>query len=135
MPKRIFMGKKDFQQLYLVKNFLKKRFKTKVIACRTIRGSNGVALSSRNYLLNKFELNKASELIRIITKLKKELKNKRNIKNFLDNKKKEIQKKLMVKIEYLELRTIKDLNLSNKINNSKIFLAYYIGDVRLIDNL
>ena len=135
MPKRIFMGKKDFQQLYLVKNFLKKRFKTKVIACRTIRGSNGVALSSRNYLLNKFELNKASELIRIITKLKKELKNKRNIKKFLDNKKKEIQKELMVKIEYLELRTIKDLNLSNKINNSKIFLAYYIGDVRLIDNL
>ena len=133
-PKKIFMGKKDFQQLYLVKNFLKKHFKTKVVACRTIRNSNGVALSSRNFLLNKFELNKASKLIRIITKLKKQLKKEKNINKFLDNKKKEIQKELMIEIEYLELRKVKDLNLSNKINDSKVFLAYYIGDVRLIDN-
>jgi pantoate--beta-alanine ligase len=36
-PKKIFMGKKDFQQLFLVKNFIENEFNTKVIGCRTIR--------------------------------------------------------------------------------------------------
>ena len=39
-----------------------------------------------------------------------------------------------IKIEYLELRNIKDLTISNKVKNSKLFFAYYINKVRLIDN-
>ena len=31
------MGKKDFQQLFLVKNFIENKFNTKVIGCKTIR--------------------------------------------------------------------------------------------------
>ena len=40
----------------------------------------------------------------------------------------------MIKIEYLELRNMKNLLLSNNINNSKIFISYYVNKVRLIDN-
>ena len=36
-PRKIFMGEKDFQQLYLVKKELEKKYKTKVISCKTIR--------------------------------------------------------------------------------------------------
>jgi pantoate--beta-alanine ligase len=36
-PKKIYMGKKDFQQFFLVRNFIEKRFNTKVISCKTIR--------------------------------------------------------------------------------------------------
>ena len=39
-----------------------------------------------------------------------------------------------VKIEYLELRNIKNLKISNKLKNSKIFVSFYINNVRLIDN-
>ena len=39
-----------------------------------------------------------------------------------------------IKIEYFELRNIKNLKLSNKISNSKIFIAYYLKNIRLIDN-
>ncbi len=133
-PNKIFMGKKDLQQLFLVKNYLKKRFKTKVIACKTIRDSNGIAFSSRNYLLNEFELNKAGKLAKIIKKIKKNLKYKKDINKFLKIQKEELQKKLMIKIEYLELRNMKNLLLSNNINNSKIFISYYVNKVRLIDN-
>ena len=56
-PQKIFMGEKDFQQLYLVKKVLKRKYKSKVIACKTIRDKNNVALSSRNFLLNKNNLN------------------------------------------------------------------------------
>ena len=52
-PKKIFMGQKDFQQLYLVKNFIEKKYHTKIISCKTIRDKNKVALSSRNLLLKK----------------------------------------------------------------------------------
>ena len=133
-PSKIFMGKKDLQQLYLVKNYLIKRFKTKVIGCKTIRDSKGIALSSRIYLLNEFELNKVGELIKMIKKIKKNLKYRKNINKFLNIKKKEIQRKLMIKIEYFELRNIKDLFLTNNLKNSKIFIAYYVNKVRLIDN-
>ena len=47
-PKKIFMGEKDYQQLYLVKKFIEKRYKSKIIACKTIRDKNNLAFSSRN---------------------------------------------------------------------------------------
>ena len=40
------------------------------------------------------------------------------------------------KIDYLEFYNLKTLNKSNKINkNNKIFIAYYLGHTRLIDNI
>ncbi len=133
-PSKIFMGKKDLQQLYLVKNYLIKRFKIKIIGCKTIRDSKGIALSSRINLLNEFELNKVGQLVQIIKKIKRNLKYRKNINEFLNIKKKEIQRKLKIKIEYFELRNIKNFHLSNNLKNSKIFIAYYINKVRLIDN-
>ncbi len=55
------MGKKDFQQLYLVKNFIEKKFNIKVIGCKTVRNKNKLALSSRNLLFNKQELNEVEK--------------------------------------------------------------------------
>ena len=42
------MREKDLQQLFLVKNFIEKKFKTNVIGCKKIRNRNKLALSSRN---------------------------------------------------------------------------------------
>ena len=49
--------------------------------------------------------------------------------------KKDLEKKFNIKIEYLELRNINNLKLSSVINKSRIFVAYYLNGVRLIDNL
>ena len=49
-------------------------------------------------------------------------------------KKNELKKKYGIKIDYLELRNTKNLRLTNKIKNAKIFIAYFINKVRLIDN-
>tara|TARA_S200000501_G_scaffold348963_1_gene364665 strand:- start:1354 stop:2199 length:846 start_codon:yes stop_codon:yes gene_type:complete len=133
-PKKIFMGQKDFQQFYLVKRYLENRYKTVVILCKTIRDKNKVALSSRNYLLKKSELIIASKLSKEVSKLKKEINKQKSINKFLLIKKNEIQKILKIKIEYLELRNINNLKTSNTLNKSKIFVAYYINRIRLIDN-
>ena len=49
-------------------------------------------------------------------------------------KRNELEKLYNIKIEYLELRNKKNLQLSNTINNSKIFIGYYLKNIRLIDN-
>ena len=50
-PKKIFMGKKDYQQLFLIKKMISKyKINSKIIECDTIRENNGVACSSRNSL-------------------------------------------------------------------------------------
>tara|TARA_B100000900_G_C20559284_1_gene708160 strand:- start:936 stop:1751 length:816 start_codon:yes stop_codon:yes gene_type:complete len=134
-PHKIFMGKKDFQQLFLVKNFIEQKYKVKVIGCKTVRYKNKLALSSRNYLLDNYELTKAMEISQILFFIKRQIKNKRNINQFLTKKSKDLQKKFNIKIDYLELRSEKDLMLSNKTLNSKIFIAYYLNGIRLIDNI
>ena len=39
-----------------------------------------------------------------------------------------------ISIEYLELRNKIFLKKTNKIKNSKLFIAYYLNKIRLIDN-
>mgnify|MGYP001345123630 FL=1 len=133
-PKNIFMGEKDFQQFFLVKNFIEKRFNTKIIGCKTIRNRNNLALSSRNFLFTKKELNQIEKISNKFLKLKIKIKKLREINKFLQKSKKEIENFFDIKIEYLENRSIKNLSKSNKYKDSRIFLAYHFKDIRLIDN-
>ncbi len=134
-PTKIFMGNKDYQQLFLVKKYLKKKYNTDVVGCKIIRGKNKVALSSRNYLLSKTNLILASKIVKKLINVKKNIKIKKNKNKYLSTIKDDLQKQFKIKIEYLEFREINNLKLSNVINKSKIFVAYYLNGVRLIDNL
>ena len=133
-PKKIFMGEKDYQQLYLVKKFIEKKYKSKIVSCKTIRDKNGLALSSRNLLLNKNQLLKAGKLAKYLNYLRKRLINNKNVKKYLKVKKEELNKLYNVKIEYLEQINILNFQKSNVTKNSKLFISYYINKVRLIDN-
>ncbi len=134
-PQKIFMGEKDFQQLHLVKKHLERNYKTKVIPCKTIRDSNKVALSSRNYLLNKYNLATAANVFKKLKNIKKKITNKKNISNFLNFEKNKLKNNYKIKIDYLELRNINNLKISNTKKNSRLLIAYYLNNVRLIDNL
>ena len=134
-PSKIFMGEKDMQQLYLVKNYIKNRYKSKIIPCKTIRDKEGFALSSRNLLLSNKEIKKARNLTNHIFDFKNKLKNQKNIFKLLQQKKRKLDQLFDVKVEYLELRNIKNLKISSKTQSSKIFIAYFINKVRLIDNI
>ena len=132
--KYIFLGKKDFQQLYLINKLIKKKFNTNIISCKTVRNKKMVALSSRNHLLNDNDLNISSKIAKLLIKFKKKLNKNFNNKNKIKKIKIEINKFNNIKLEYLEIRN--KFNLSKKINkhNFKIFIAYYNRNVRLIDN-
>ncbi len=129
--KKIFLGEKDYQQYILIREFLKKNSNVKTILCKTIRMKNGLAYSSRNELLNQKSIEESALLISKVKKLfillRKNLNDKLIIKNFINKNK-------GFNIEYLELRN--KYNLSKKMNkkNVKIFIAFYVQGVRLIDN-
>ena len=134
-PQKIFMGEKDYQQLYLIKKLLEKKYKTKIIPCKTIRDRNKVALSSRNFLLNKSNLETAAIIYKKLVKIKKDIIKKKNTSTFLKLQKVELTNKFKIKIDYLELRNSNNLKISNTWKNSRLFIAYYLSNVRLIDNL
>ena len=134
-PQKIFMGEKDFQQFFLVKNYIENNYNTKVYMCKTIRPKNKLAVSSRNSLLNKKSFIKTGIITKKLLKLKDEIdRNRKNYKKLILNLKNELTKNFDIKIEYLECRNIQ--NLSTNIFNKpfKLFVAYYIDNVRLIDN-
>ena len=62
----MFLGKKDFQQLFLIKKFIKNKFKTKIVSCKTIRDKKMIALSSRNNLLNNKDLILSSKIAKLL---------------------------------------------------------------------
>tara|TARA_B100001057_G_scaffold161731_1_gene162414 strand:+ start:172 stop:984 length:813 start_codon:yes stop_codon:yes gene_type:complete len=133
-PTKIFMGEKDFQQFLLVKRYVEKNFKSKIIFCKTVRNKNKLALSSRNSFLNKADLIKAEKLSKNLISFKNQISNKKNLEKLINIKKNKLEKLYNVIIEYLELRNTKNLQITKKVNNAKIFIAYYISKIRLIDN-
>ena len=133
-PKKIYFGEKDLQQLKIVDDFIKKNHsKTKVIPCKTIREKNGVAFSSRNYLLSTGEKIIASKIFKLLINNKQEL--IRN-KSFLKRVKKIIYALGVRKIDYIEVLDVNRLIIPfKKKRKYKIFIAYYLGTTRLIDNI
>lgn len=107
-----YFGKKDYQQYMLVKGMAEAFFlKTKIISSKLIREKDGLAMSSRNRLLNQKERAIAPSLHKIL----KSQKSSKEIEKTLN--------KLGFKTEYVK-----------EIWQRK-FAAAKLGKVRLIDNV
>ena len=102
-------------------------------ACPSIRLQNGMSISSR---FNNFSANDrkvfdicAYQINLLIKKLKNDF-NKVNLEDF----KYILRQKGVKKIDYVEIRYEENLSFSNTCNKSRLFIAMYLGDVRVIDN-
>ena len=133
-PSKIFLGEKDIQQLKIIEEFINKnKIKTKVVGCKTIREKNGIACSSRNLLLTPYNINIASKVYKLLYKNKKLLIIKKNLLKKIKNK---IFQLGIKKIDYIELLDINKQTKPYKKNKKyKLFIAYYLGSTRLIDNI
>ena len=135
-PKYIFLGIKDFQQLNLIDRHIKKnKIKTKVVECMTIREKNGVACSTRNLNLDNNELMIAANIYKYLFNLNKKI--KKNYKLFKINTiRKDLFSLGVTKIDYIKNLNIKNFYKKKKLKNKfRLFIAYYINNVRLIDNI
>jgi len=133
-PKKIYMGEKDMQQLIIIKNFISKKYKhIKIRACKTIREKNGIPYSSRNLLLSDKEKSTASKVIKLLHFHKKKI-----LKNqiLINSIKKIIYRMGVNKIDYIKLLNINKIIKPYKKNkNYRIFISFYLKNVRLIDNI
>ena len=135
-PRYIFLGIKDFQQSYLIsRHILKRKINTKVINFKTIREKNGVACSTRNNNLSKNQLKIASNVIKYLKNKKKLI--KKELSNFkFINIKKDLINLGVKKIDYIEFYNSKTLERpKGKREKFKIFVAFYLNKIRLIDNI
>jgi len=136
-PDFVFFGEKDFQQLLIVQKIIDESFhKTNLINCKTIRSKNGLALSSRNNLLNKKDYNNSNIIHDMLVFSKKNLMKipYQKIKAHITSK---INKVENFKLEYFEIRDEKTLFeiKKNSINTGlRAFISVKVNSVRLIDN-
>ncbi|EDM24528.1 pantoate--beta-alanine ligase [Caminibacter mediatlanticus TB-2] len=133
-PNRAYFGKKDAQQLYLIKQMVKNFFfDIEIVECKTVREKDGLALSSRNIYLSEEERKRA---LTISKALKRAAKLSTNIKD-IETIKKEMENILNVdELQYIAF-VDRDFNYINEIipNNTIILIAAKVGETRLIDNI
>ncbi len=138
-PHFTFFGEKDYQQLVIVKKLVKDfSINTTIIAVKTVRDRNGLALSSRNNLLTSTEYDKAVNINKVLREGKKYKLS--SYKKLILETENSLRKLGIKKIDYLEIREEKNLRSYEQFKNQsntkfRIFIAVYIGRVRLIDNM
>ena len=135
-PKFAIFGKKDYQQLILIKQFSEQNFpQTNIIGEETMRASNFLALSSRNSLLNEKNKIKANELFFALKSLIEMVKLNNNFKEGEEN----ISSSLANSgwdVEYISIRRQEDLLCPTSKDFKLVALAAAkLNNVRLIDNI
>lgn len=138
-PNIAIFGEKDFQQLMIVKQLVEDFFlDIKIIGVKSLREESGLVLSSRNKRLDASQKILANKIFEILNDVKNEILVNKNIELTIENAKKNATNLGFSKIDYLEIRDEKNLNLITNISetiNARIFIAVFIGKIRLIDNL
>ena len=135
-PNKAIFGKKDAQQLFLIKDYLKQSNQNiEIFDGEIIRDKNGLALSSRNLLLSESGRAIASGLKRHLDFLKQTYIETSAIKTSIE-KTLQNNKDSKLDIDYLEILdkdTFGTVNDSTK--NFIIIIAGYVEGIRLIDNI
>ena len=135
-PTSAVFGKKDAQQLYLVKEFLaNKSNNLKIIEAEIIRDKYGLAMSSRNRLLSKSGINIARNIFQILKNTKEHFFQNQDIQK-AEAFGKELFNENDIEYDYLNFVDPKYFETPDK-NQKKLLLitAAYVEGIRLIDNM
>ncbi len=137
-PNNAYFGKKDYQQLLIIKELTRQyNLSPNIIGCEIIRENDGLAMSSRNTRLTKHQRDEAPFIRKTM------LWAKENIENYSPKKlTKEIENRINsnseMRITYFEISEANTLiKCENWESNTDYigFIVVEMGDVRLIDNI
>ena len=136
-PNVALFGKKDFQQLMVIRNMVSElNLPISIIAGDTIRAADGLALSSRNGYLSEKERSEAPKLFEVLTKVIEKIRSgnrdfpqqERDCVGFLRSRK--------WVPDYVAIRKKSDLQLPAAHESGLVVLAAArLGSTRLIDTL
>lgn len=140
-PKVAVFGKKDYQQLMIVRNMARQLgMPTEIIAAETYRADDGLALSSRNMYLSADERAEAPALYRALNQVADEVRGGHLDVFQLEHKAMEELAARGWKPDYISIRKRNDLqppNAGDLAQGEKLVVlaAAKLGSTRLIDNL
>jgi pantoate--beta-alanine ligase len=132
-PDYAIFGEKDFQQLFLIKEFSKRAHPgIEIISGKTIREDSGLALSSRNVRLSPEEKNSALVISRALEIGRKE----QSYAEIKSSVLAELATEIDFRLDYFAIVNPKSLLEVDQSHTGpvQLLLAGWVGSVRLIDN-
>ena len=133
-PFRVFFGEKDFQQFKIIEQLIiQNNLKINLIKCPSIRDLNGMSYSSRYSTFNQNQRLQFDECAKIINSKLINLKKNLN-QEILQSIEDELKSTGISNIDYCEVRSEENLNISKLNEKSRLFIAFYLSKIRVIDN-
>jgi len=140
-PDLVFFGEKDFQQLQIIRRLVADlNIDLEIISGKTIREFDGLAMSSRNLLLNAPARKIAGQIYQHLCLIKEKIIDNPNIniELILSESSNNLLKIGVNKIDYLQVcgeENLESIIIFNPEIKSRLFIAAYVEEVRLIDNI
>ena len=137
-PDRAYFGEKDYQQLQIIKKVVAdKQLDVTICPCPIVREPNGLAMSSRNERLPKRLREKAKLIFEVLqtAKIKFGTESATKVMEWVHDA---FRKHAEFKLEYFSIahaETLKPVIRKRKNQKYRAFIAVYVQDIRLIDNL
>lgn len=134
-PNFAFFGQKDYQQLAVIRQFVRDlNIPLEVIGVPITRAEDGLALSSRNGYLTEEQRKIAPTIFQSLKAAEQELHNGVSLVEVLENIKHTLTQAGFI-VDYVEARTPELQKIEAFNQNVILFVAAKLGTTRLIDNL
>ena len=137
-PTNAYFGEKDFQQLQIVKKLVEKeKMNVEIIGCPIFRENNGLAMSSRNERLSKSAREKSGFIYKMLQDVQADFEKKSltELNEFVKNAFSENPEFSLEYFEIAEESTLLPALEKDKAKNYRAFIAIFIENIRLIDNI
>ena len=137
-PANAYFGEKDFQQLQIIRKLIVKyKIPVNVIPCEIYRETSGLAMSSRNERLSESARKEARLIHEILLQAKEKFMRKSapEVTQFVAS---EFKKHKNFTLEYFDIadeETLLTCKRKIKSKNYRGFIAIFIENIRLIDNI
>jgi pantoate--beta-alanine ligase len=133
-PDSAYFGKKDFQQLQIIKTL---ENNVTIVGCETQREKSGLALSSRNNKLSSYSKDLASNIYKNLIFIKSNISNY-SIEDLIKTVTYNINSFDQMNLEYLIVADEDKLVPTSSIKFKKkyrVFISVFVDGIRLIDNI
>ena len=137
-PARAYFGEKDFQQIAVIREMVRRYgYPVQIIACPIVRGADGLALSSRNALLTPAHRAAAPTIYGALSENAAAARTM-SVEEFRRRVVERIDATKLLKTEYLSVvhaETLEEIDTWSDSFPMRCCIAVQAGDIRLIDNI
>jgi pantoate--beta-alanine ligase len=137
-PQRAYFGEKDAQQLAVISRMVRDLdMEVEIVPCRIVREADGLAMSSRNVLLEAEERTQAPLLYQgLVAAQEAFARGERDARALESRVRSVLARATLARVDYVEVVSKTDLSAVESVEEECLVAsAVWFGDTRLIDNI